>query len=175
MATPFRALLLVVFPISLWQAPLAAQTSGAWSKCNMDSLATWNCAQYYSGTVTLVSALKAPSAGVDERKAVTATVTAGRVNCRVKSNDTPEFEGPGMVAVVHDGTGNAGGYEIHLWCPEESGRRPTRRDYPVIDVIDQQAGDYATLDGKDAHEHPDADSINGVSGTETFTWHLVRR
>jgi hypothetical protein len=46
MATWLRRLMLLVLPVTLWQASLVAQVSGAWSKCNMDSLATWNCAQY---------------------------------------------------------------------------------------------------------------------------------
>jgi hypothetical protein len=173
METWLRRLVLLMLIATLWQTSLAAQVSGAWSKCNMDSLATWNCAQYYTGTVTLSSELKASR--VNERRAVTATVTAGRVSCRVKSNDAPEYEGSGMLVVEHDNTEKSGGYEIKVWCPEAVGKRPTRRDYPVIEVMDQQAGDYATLDGKDAHEHPDADAVNGVTGTETITWHLVRR
>jgi hypothetical protein len=173
MATPLRRLLLSVLAVSLGHVPLAGQASGAWSKCNMDSLATWNCAQYYSGTVTMTSELKA--SGVDDRRSLTATVTMGRVSCRVKTTEAPEFEAPGMLAVVHGGTENSGDYEIMVWCPDAAGERPSRRDSPVIHVMNQRAADYAALDGKDAHEHPDADSVNGVTGTETLTWHLVRR
>jgi hypothetical protein len=31
------------------------------------------------------------------------------------------------------------------------------------------------LQGTDPHEHPDADEVNGLSGTETIVWELRRR
>lgn len=65
MATWLRRLVLLMLPVTLWQASLAAQVSGTWSKCNMDSLAIWNCAQYHpddavngvTGTETITSHL----------------------------------------------------------------------------------------------------------------------
>ncbi len=80
-----------------------------------------------------------------------------------------------MLVAEHASTGTAGGkYNIKVWCPEAAGERPTRGDSPIIDTYEQQASDYATLEGKDAHEHPDADPANGVSGTETIAWQLRR-
>jgi hypothetical protein len=38
----------------------------------------------------------------------------------------------------------------------------------------QRAANYATLEGKDVHEHPSTDAVNGVTGTETITWMLRR-
>jgi hypothetical protein len=71
------------------------------------------------------------------------------------------------------GTGTSGKYNIKVWCPESAGEHPTRNDSPSIDTYEQQAQDYATLEGKDAHEHPDADLRTG-SGTETIVWQLRR-
>lgn len=153
-------------------APLRGQAAGSWSGCKTDSLSTYNCAPYYSGTVSLSSELKTPNG--TESRSIVATVTAGRVACRVKGADGSAFEGPGMLVAEHAGTGNAGKYTIKVWCPEAAGTRPTRDDYPVIDTYERQAANYAALDGKDAHEHPDADAANGVSGTETITWSLRR-
>jgi hypothetical protein len=173
MTTPPRAALLLLVPATLSTLPLAAQGSGLWAACNMDSLSTWNCARYYSGTVTLTSELK----GADLRQTyhVVATITAGRVLCKVKGSEVGEYEGPGMLAVEHSSNMNAGGYSIDVWCPEEAGTRPTRRDSPLIRVMKQRAADYAVLTGKDPHEHPDADPINGFSGTETIEWALRRQ
>ena len=173
MTTLLRSGVLLLVPATLFALPLAAQASGPWSACNMDSLSTWNCARYYSGTVTLTSELK----GADFRQTyrVVATVTAGRVMCQVKGSEVGEFEGPGMLAVEHSSTMNSGRYSIDVWCPEEAGKRPTRRDSPLIRVMTQQAADYAVLTGTDPHEHPDADATNGLSGTETIEWALRRQ
>jgi hypothetical protein len=157
-----------------FQAPAAsrAQGSQSWSGCKTDSLSNYNCAQYYSGTVSLSSELKTPSG--TEARSVVATITAGHVACRVKQPEGSAFEGPGMLVAEHAGTGNAGKYVIKVWCPEAAGSHPTRGDTPMIDTYDQQAASYAVLEGKDAHAHPDADAANGVSGTETVTWSLRR-
>lgn len=153
-------------------AALGGQAAGSWSGCKTDSLSTYNCASYYSGTVSLVSELKTPNG--TESRSIVATVTAGRVTCRVQVDGGPAFEGPGMLVAEHGGTGNAGRYTIKVWCPEAAGARPTRDDHPMIDSYERQAASYAVLEGKDAHEHPDADSANGVTGTETVTWALRR-
>ena len=167
-----RRLGLLLLLVPLCQAPLRAQVSGAWSRCNTDSLSNWNCAQYYSGTVSYNSELKATD--LHQVRSIVATITAGRVTCKVKEPDTPEFEGPGMLMVEHGSTMNAGKYRISVWCPEAAGERPTRRDQPMIDTYEQRAADYNSLDGRDAHEHPDADAANGVTGTETIAWRLRR-
>jgi hypothetical protein len=172
MATPVRRLVLLLLPLALIPSVLPAQGSAAWSGCKTDSLSNYNCAQYYSGTVSLTSELK--SANGTETRSVVATVTAGRVTCRVKEPDAPEFEAPGMLAVEHGSNMNSGTFKISVWCPQAAGERSTRRDSPSIETYDQRAADYATLDGKDAHEHPDTDAANGVSGTETITWRLRR-
>ncbi len=151
---------------------LRAQVGTTWADCKTDGLSTFNCARYYTGTVSLASELKTPN-GTDIRSVV-ATITAGKVACRVKTPDGPAFEGAGMLVVEHSGTGNAGKYSIKVGCPEEAGKRPTRDDYPAIDTYEQTATNYAALEGKDAHEHPDADAANGVTGTETVTWSLRR-
>jgi hypothetical protein len=169
-----RRAALFLFALVLVQVPasLGAQASGPWSGCKTDSLSNYNCAQYYSGTVSYNSELKTPDG--TEVRSITATVTGGKVSCKVKTPDGPAFDGPGMLAAEHSGTGTSGQYNIKVWCPESAGARPTRNDYPVIDTYDQQAADYATLAGKDSHEHPDADSVNGISGTETIAWQLKR-
>ena len=168
-----RGFTLLLLPALLWQPALDGQVSADWKRCNMDSLATWNCAMYYSGTVAQTSTLKV--SGKDEVTTVTATIAAGRVTCRVKPAGAPEFEGPGMLVVGHATTENAGEYDFQVWCPEEAGKRPRRGDYPIMELADLQAADYGKLDGKSTYEHPDADEANGVSGSVTVTWHLVRQ
>jgi hypothetical protein len=172
MATPVRRLALLLLPLVLIPSVLPAQGSAAWSGCKTDSLSNYNCAQYYSGTVSLTSELK--SANGTETWSVVATVAGGRVTCKVKGTDTPEFEAPGMLAVEHGSNMNSGAFKIMVWCPQAAGERSTRRDSPSIETYDQRAADYATLDGKDAHEHPNTDAANGVSGTEVITWRLRR-
>ena len=153
-------------------AHLQAQVTGPWANCRPDSLSTYNCGRYYSGTLTLTSELKTPDG--TQTRSIGATVTGGQVTCKVKQPDAPMFDGPGMLSVQHANTDKAGEYTIRVWCPQQAGERPSRNDAPSLDTYEQQAADYATLDGKDAHEHPDADSSNGLSGTETLTWHLHR-
>ncbi len=152
--------------------PLPAQATPSWSGCKTDNLSNYNCASYYSGTVVLTAALKTPS-GTETRR-ITATVLAGRVTCRVEGPTDPPFDGPGLLAVEHGNTANAGEYTIQVWCPEAAGKKPSRDEAPAIDSYERQAANYAVLEGKDEHEHPDADAANGVTGTETVTWSLKR-
>lgn len=170
--TPKVGLLLVALAVT---APCAvpAQATASWSGCKTDALSNFNCASYYSGTVSLAAELKTPTS--TERRSILATVTAGRVACRVTGPEAPAFEGPGMLMAEHTGTGNAGQYVIRVWCPQAPGAPPTRNDAPAIDTYDQQAASYAVLEGKDAHEHPETDAANGVTGTETITWSLHRQ
>ena len=149
--------------------PLAAQT--AWA-CKADSLAGYNCAHYYNGTVTLTGEL---TGSVHQTRQVVATITGGRVTCKVSGSEVETFEGPGMLAVVHDAAHvTGGGYSILVWCPEQPDDRPHRGTEAQIKIEKQRATNYATLEGKDAHEHPEADAANGVAGTETITWALKR-
>src|SRR5689334_15929186 len=120
--------LLVLALTTLAPSPSLAQTA-SWSGCKTDSLSNYNCAQYYSGTVSLPSELKTPSG--TEARSVVATITAGRVACRVKGPEGAAFDGPGMVAAEHAGTGNSGQYVIKVWCPEAAGARPSRGDAPT--------------------------------------------
>ena len=172
MATAARRLVPLLLPLALIASVLHAQGSAAWSRCRADSLSTYNCAQYYSGTVSLTSELKTPNG--TETSSVVATVTGGRVTCRVKRPDTPEFEASGMLAVEHGSTMNSGDFKIQVWCPEGAGEPVSRHDAASIETYDQRAADYATLEGRDAHEHPNTDAANGVTGTEVITWRLRR-
>jgi hypothetical protein len=165
-------MILPVLALLLAPGALMAQAQGAWSGCKADSLSIWNCAQYYSGTVTYTSELK--GTGLNETLSVVATITAGRATCKLKGSEVGEFEGPGMVAVEHGSTMNSGEFKIDVWCPESEGERPTRRDSPLIKVMNQRAVDYGTLNGKDSWEHSSADAANGITGTETITWQLRR-
>ena len=164
------------FPVLLAMAtlvsPLRGQVAGQWSSCKTDSLSTFNCGQYYTGTVTLTSELK--GSNVHQSLQIVATVAGGKVTCAVKGTEAGDFTGPGMLAVEHENTANAGGYSISVWCPESAGERPKRDDAPRISITKQRAADYATLEGKDSYEHPDADAANGISGKESVTWTLRR-
>ena len=171
MTARLTRLLLPVLALFLLPHGLSAQ-AGAWSGCKADSLSIYNCAQYYSGTVTYASELK--GADLHETLTVVATITAGRVTCQVKGSEAGEFAGPGMLAVEHGSTANAGEFKINVWCPEAEGDRPTRGDSPLIQVMNQRATDYGTLNGKDSWEHPSADAANGITGTETISWQLRR-
>lgn len=153
-------------------ALLRAQVSPAWSQCKGDTLSTWNCANYYSGTVSLTSELK--GTGIHETYSAVATITAGKVICHITGSEAGEWEGPGMVAVQHDNTGNGGDYAIMVWCPESDGEPPSRYDAPMLHVQHQRAADYAVLSGKDEYEHPSADAANGITGTETLSWQVRR-
>lgn len=151
---------------------LHGQANASWSACRTDRLSNYNCASYYSGTVTLTATLKTPNG--TETRSISATVTAGRVTCRVKGPSDPAFEGPGLLAVEHGNTANAGEYVIQVWCPDAPGGKASGDDAPAIDSYRRQAANYALLEGRDEHEHPDADAANGVAGTETVTWSLRR-
>lgn len=158
----------IVLPLTL-----QAQVPAAWSDCRADSLAGWNCARYYSGTVTFRSELAVAAEG---RSAVTitASIAAGRVTCRVEGTDVERFEGAGMLAVITEGPIAGGTYDIVLWCPGEAGEAMTRDAYPVVEIRKRRAASFTLLEGSDAWEHPDADPVNGVSGSETVTWSLRR-
>ncbi len=172
MAMPPRGLVLLL-SLALSQASLDAQVSKAWAECRGDSLSTWNCARYYSGTATLSSTLKGDN--VNDVLSVTATVTAGKVACRVKGTEVGEYEGPGMIAVEHETTADAGEYKLQVWCPERAGDKVKSGRGPTIMATDRRAADYTTLEGKDSYEHPLADAANGLTGTETITWQLRRQ
>src|SRR4029079_10633627 len=125
MATLPRRAALFLLPLLLTQAPshLRAQASGPWSGCKTDSLSNYNCAHYYTGTVSYSSELKTPDG--TETRSITATVAAGKVSCKVKTPDGPAFDGPGMLAAEHSGTGTSGKYNIKVWCPRSAGRAHT--------------------------------------------------
>jgi hypothetical protein len=164
---------MVALAVLLRTSPLLyGQVTASWSGCKTDNLSTYNCASYYNGTVTLTAALKTPNG--TESRSITATVAAGRVTCRVKGPTDSPFDGPGLLAVEHGNTANAGEYTIQVWCPEAPGGKPSRDDAPAIDSYKRQAANYGILEGKDEHEHPDTDAANGVTGTETVSWSLRR-
>ena len=143
-------------------------------ECRADSLSGYNCAGYYSGSVTLTSELR--GSDFTQTLRVVATVTDGRVHCQVSDSDIGEFAGAGMLAVTHEsGLTRGGGYGINVWCPSSPDEQPGRGDYPIIEIMKQRATDYALLEGRDEHEHADTDPANDVSGTETITWSLRRR
>jgi hypothetical protein len=164
--------LLLMMLLPLVPARLPSQIPARWSACRTDSLSNFNCASYYSGSVSLTSELK--GAGVSQSLSVVATVSAGKVACRVKGSETGDFEGPGMLAVELEGAVDGGEYKLSVWCPEGAGKRPTRNDAATMETYDQRADNYTRLSGKDAHEHPEADAANGLSGTETIVWDLKR-
>jgi hypothetical protein len=170
MKTLIRALALLA--VLLVPAALPAQISPAWNTCKGDTLSVWNCAHYYSGTVSFASDIK--GADLHETYSVIATVTAGRVHCKIKGSEVGEFEGPGMIAVEHKSTMNGGEYSIDIWCPEEEGQKTDRHREANLKVYPQQASDYATLAGKDEHESANADPANGVTGTDITTWQLKK-
>ena len=173
MAThPFCTSMLAMVLALQGYIPLRGQAPASWSACKTDSLSTYNCSSYYSGTVGLTSTLKTPDGS--QSRSVAATITSGRVSCRVRAADGSAFEGAGMLVAEHAEASNAGKYTVRVWCPETAGQRLTRDDYPAIDTYEQVATSYAVLEGKDSHEHPDADAANGVTGTETITWSLHR-
>ena len=171
MRVPARQLLPVLGLALLLPGALPAQ--GASWACRTDSLSNYNCAQYYSGTVSLNSSIKTPDGTMT--RSMVATVTGGKVSCRVEDSEAGSFVGPGMLAVEHAAAQSAGGeYEISVWCPAAEGERPTRNDAPAIQVLDQRAASYGTLEGKDSYPHAESDEVNGISGTETVTWRLRR-
>jgi len=148
---------------------LHAQAANPWA-CRGDSLSGWNCARYYNGTVTLSSE---QTGSVHVTYKVVATITGGRVSCRVSGSEVTEFEAPGMLAVTHEvALTTGGGYSISVWCPEQAGDLPHARTEPQIKIEKQRAANYTTLEGKDSY--PNDDAANGVSGTETITWSLRR-
>ncbi len=147
--------------------------AGRW-ECRADSLSGFNCAGYYSGSVTLTSELR--GSDLAQTRRVIATVTDGRVSCQVSDSEAGEFGGAGMLAVTHEAAlAVGGGYSISVWCPASEGEQSHRGDDAMIVIMQQRAPDYAVLEGRDEHEHPDADAVNGLSGTETITWSLRRR
>jgi hypothetical protein len=173
MACRLSSLTVLAVTLLLASSPaLQAQANPSWANCKTDNLSNYNCASYYSGTVALTATLKTPNG--TETRSITATVTAGRVTCRVKGPTDPAFDGSGLLAVEHANTANAGEYTIQVWCPEAPGGKASRDDAPAIDSYKREATNYGTLQGKDEHEHPDADAANGVTGTEAITWSLRR-
>jgi len=123
--------------------------------------------------VSLSSQLKTPD-GTNTRSIV-ATVTGGKVSCKIKDSEAGNYEAAGLLAVEHKvAKAPGGGYEISVWCPDAPGDHLTRSDAPMIQVRDQTAASYGTLEGKDSYPHPETDEANGVSGTETITWSLKR-
>jgi hypothetical protein len=172
MATLIRRLAFCLITLALGATVAHAQAAGAWSGCRADSLSIWNCAQYYSGTVSSASDLKGTDLHIT--MSVVATITAGKVSCHLKGSEIGEYTGPGMIAVEHSSTENTGKYTIKLWCPGAEGERVTRDDSPIIEVLDQQSADYRALSGTESYPHPDSDDANGLKGTYTSSWRLQR-
>ena len=166
-----RRIGLFLLPLLLCQGTLHAQVSPRWSACRGDTLSTWNCASYYSGTFTTTSETK--TADATTTNSIVATFAGGKVTCRIKDSESgDDFEGAGMLAVQHEGTGDAGEYNILIWCPEAEGDHPSRHEQPNLQSYKQRAADYATLEGKDSYT--EKDEANGVTQTVTTTWTFRR-
>ena len=170
MATHVRRLGLLLLPMLLSQVPVGAQVSPRWSACRGDTLSTYNCASYYSGTFSTASETK--TADATTTSSVVATLAGGRLTCRIKDSESGDFEAAGMVAVQHEGTGDAGEYLILIWCPETEGDHPSRHEEPNLQSYKKRAADYATLEGKDSFT--EKDEANGVTQTVNTTWSFKR-
>ena len=165
-----RRIGLLLLPLLLSQVSLQAQVSPRWSACRGDTLSTWNCASYYSGTFSTTNETK--TADGTTTSSVVATLAGGRLTCRIKDSESGDFEAAGMVAVQHEGTGDAGEYNILIWCPEAEGDRLSRHEQPNLQSYKQRAANYATLEGKDSFT--ENDEANGVTQTVTTTWTFKR-
>jgi len=124
-----------------------------------------NYGEFFNGTLHWHSTL------ADVTEDVTVTVTAGKAVCTGTSN------GPGLV-VVEIGRGMEDApdqpwYSIAVACPTT---RPAEMNGSEYNTYRQKSvPEPKLLEGKIEEEHPDADPVNGVTGTIKMSWSLKRR
>jgi hypothetical protein len=140
-----------------------------------------NIGQHYSGTVRWVSTLATSAETVTDD--VTARVTRGRVACEGSitrngpSGRAESIRGGGLL-VVEWGRGteddpDAPWYRIAVACPGAGGPAPADMTDAVETYKQPRRKGFAVLEGAVQEEHPDADPVNGVTGTWSLKWSLA--
>jgi len=137
-----------------------------------------NYADHFSGTIHWKSVLKVegdPASGSSED--ITVTVAGGKATCAGTMNGKA-IRGPGLFAVergasMEDAPGQRW-YAISASCPDEDGKTANIDNALIKTYKQKDDSGLKTLTGKLEEEHPDADSLNGVSGTTLLEWSLSR-
>ena len=154
-------------------APAAAEDQ---LPCRPD-LVPCNYAEHFSGTIHMRSVLKATNPPSESVVDFTATIVAGKATC-AGTIEGHGVKGAGRLAVergthMEDAPGQPW-YEISVACPDVDGRTPSIDAAQMKTYKRKDTSGFKSLTGKTEDEHPDADSVNGVSGTVTLEWSLSR-
>lgn len=139
-----------------------------------------NIGQHYSGTFHRNSVLE--SSGGKTTEDVTVRIVQGKARCdgSVSSTDPSQKTGPiqgdGLL-VVEWGTGVEDDpalpwYRIAVECPDLEGHPPEMRGGGLDTYKQPRRKGFAVLEGSHKEENPDADPVNGVTGTVSLEWAL---
>lgn len=141
-----------------------------------------NIGDAYSGTVHRVSVLMSATGKTSED--ITVHILRGKARCEgtITSTDasvqTGPVKGEGLLIVEWGAAGEDAPepwYRIAASCPGPGGSSPARTDSNDMDTYKQpRRSGFSLLKGSVQDEHPDADSVNGVTGTVRLEWSLSR-
>ena len=144
------------------------------------SLVPCNIGHHYSGTFHRVSVLASASGKTTED--VTVRVQHGKAVCEgsIVSTDPSAQMGPirgdGLL-VVEWGVGTDDDpalpwYRIAVACPGVAGSAPARVEDMMETYKQPRRKGFTLLEGASQEESPDADPVNGVTGTVSLQWSL---
>jgi hypothetical protein len=113
-------------------------------------------------------------------EAITVHVTRGKVRCEGtvtstgSSAETGPIRGEGLLAVEWgkgtDDDPDEPWYRISVACPDIAGPAPTDVSGGLGTYKQPRRKGFAVLEGATEWEHPDADAVNGVTGTQSLKW-----
>lgn len=139
-----------------------------------------NIGQHYSGTFHQISTLESPGGKTTED--VTVRVLQGKARCEgsVVSTDpsakTGTIRGDGLF-IVEWGVGVEDDpalpwYRIAAECPDLDGKPPEMRGAGIDTYRQPRRKGFTLLEGSNREESPEADPVNGVTGTVSLEWSL---
>ena len=163
--------------VGLAVAPAAAQDL----PCRAH-LVPCNLAHHFSGSVSWTSAIESVAGKTTET--VTVHVARGKARCEgsVASTDpgatSGRIAGEGLV-VLETGIGTdeddaAPWYRLAVACPGVDGVPAAMNGSEMSSYKQPRSGSLARVQGSREEEHPDADPVNGVTGTLLLRWSLAQ-
>lgn len=141
------------------------------------NLVPCNYAEHFTGKVHMRSVLKAANPPSEQMEEYTVTIAAGKASC-TGSIDGKPVSGAGLLAVERgtssDEEPGQPWYSITVSCPGRDGTTPNIDNAQIKTYERKDTTALEVLAGKSQEEHPDADPVNGVSGTVAIEWSLTR-
>jgi len=141
------------------------------------NLVPCNYGEHFTGTLHWHSVLKASDPPSESIEDITVTIANGKAVCG-GTIDGAAIKGAGLLAVERgtsmEDAPDQPWYDITVSCPDGDGSTPNIDNAQIKTYEQKDTSGFKTLAGKVEAEHPDADAVNGVTGTIRIEWSLTR-